>query len=151
VDHKPRVLFFSTGDSTRSQIAEGFLRAFAGHELVAVSTATKSIEADPLACEVMKEVGIDISGQRAKEVAESFREHFSYVITVCDSSRERFPVWPFTRNILHWSLIDPEQVQGPAEQKREVFRRVRDEISRKVREFVNQLHGNQWSANRATG
>src|SRR5260370_29787468 len=61
VDHKPRVLFFSAGDSTRSQIAEGFLRAFAGHELVAVSTATKSIEADPLACEVMKEVGIDIS------------------------------------------------------------------------------------------
>lgn len=150
MDHKPRVLFFSTGDSTRSQIAEGFLRAFAGHELVAVSTATKSIEVDPLACEVMKEVGIDISGQRAKEVAKSFREHFPYVITVCDSSRERFPVWPFARNILHWSLIDPEQVQEPAEQKREVFRRVRDEISRKVRDFVNQLHGNQWSANRAT-
>src|ERR1700739_3940138 len=68
VNHKPRVLFFSTGDSTRSQIAEVFLRTFAGHELEAVSTATQSVEADPLAREVMQEVGIDISGQHAKEV-----------------------------------------------------------------------------------
>jgi arsenate reductase len=151
VDHKARVLFFSTGDSTRSQIAEGFLRTFAGDELVAVSTATESAEADPLAHEVMKEVGIDISGQHTKQVAESLKEHFSYVITVCDSSRERFPVWPFTRNILRWNLVDPERVEGSTEQKREVLRRVRNEISRKVREFLAQLHGEQWSANRAVG
>jgi protein-tyrosine-phosphatase len=140
VNRKPRVLFFSTGDSTRSQIAQGFLRAFAGHELAAVSTATESIEADPLASEVMKEVGIDISGQQAKDIAESLREHFSYVVTVCDASREKFPVWPFTPNILHWSMVDPEQVQGSTEHKREVFRSVRDEISRKVREFLHQFH-----------
>jgi arsenate reductase (thioredoxin) len=151
VNRKPQVLFFSTGDSTRSQIAEGFLRTFAGHELTAVSTATESIEADPLASEVMKEVGIDITRQHAKDVAESLREHFSYVVTVCDASREKFPVWPFTPNILHGSLVDPEQVQGSTEHKREVFRRVRDEISRSVREFLDQLYGNQWSANRATG
>jgi protein-tyrosine-phosphatase len=149
VNHKPRVLFFSAGDSTRSQIAEGFLRAFAGHELVAVSTATQSVEADPLAREVMKEVGIDISEQHPKEVAESLREHFSYVVTLCDSSREKFPIWPFTRNILHWSLIDPERVQGPTEQKREAFRCVRDDICRNVRDFMDQLHRNPWFASRA--
>jgi arsenate reductase len=149
VNHKPRVLFFSTGDSTRSQIAEGFLRTFAGNELEPVSTATQSVETDPLAREVMKEVGIDISGQHAKEVAELFREHFSYVVTVCDSSAEKFPVWPLARNVLRWSLIDPEQVRGPTERKREAFRHIRDEISRNVREFVDRLHENQRSPGRA--
>jgi protein-tyrosine-phosphatase len=151
MDHKPRVLFFSTGDSTRSQIAEGFLRQFAGDELLAVSTATQSAEADPLARDVMKEVGIDISGQHPKGVAESLKDHFSYVVTICDASKERFPVWPFARIILRWSLVDPEQVKGSTEQKREVFRRVRDEIGWKVREFLGQVKVNEWSANRATG
>jgi arsenate reductase len=151
MDHKPRVLFFSTGDSTRSQIAEGFLRQFAGDDLLAISTATQSAEADPLARDVMKEVGIVISGQHPKEVAESLKEHFSYVVTICDASKERFPVWPFARIILRWSLVDPERVKGSTEQKREVFRRVRDEIGWKVREFLGQVKVNEWSANRATG
>jgi arsenate reductase len=111
-----------------------------------VSTATRSVEADPLAREVMQEVGIDISGQHAKEVSESLREHFSYVVTVCDSSRERFTVWPFANNILHWSLTDPEQAQGPPEWRREGFRRVRDEISWKVRNFLGQLHESHLAA-----
>jgi len=92
MNHKPKVLFFSTGDSTRSQIAEGFLRTFAGDEFVAMSAATRSLEADPLAREVMQEVGIDISGQHAKDVKESLMEHFSCVVTVCDASREKFPL-----------------------------------------------------------
>jgi arsenate reductase len=138
VNHKPRVLFFSTGDSTRSQMAEGFLRTFAGDELIAVSMAVRSSRSDPLAVEVMNEVGVDISGQRAKDVAESLKEHFSCVVTVCDASKERFPVWPFTRNILHWSLLDPKSVDGPLEQKREVFRRVRDEIKANVRNLAAQ-------------
>ena len=138
MNHKPKVLFFSTGDSTRSQMAEGFLRTFAGDELIAVSTAVRSPQSDPLAVEVMNEVGVDISRQRAKDVAESLKEHFSCVVTVCDASKERFPVWPFTRNIFHWSLLDPETVDGPLEQRREVFRQVRDEIKAKVRNFAAQ-------------
>ena len=110
MDHKPRVLFFSTGDSTRSQIAEGFLRSFGRDELVPVSTATQSADTDPLAHDVTKEVGIDISGQHAKEMREWFQEHFAYVVTICDASREKFPVWPFARNIVHWSLTDPEEI-----------------------------------------
>ena len=151
MDHKPRVLFFSTSDSTRSQMAEGFLRKLAGEELAVVSTGVQSSDSDPLAAEVMKEIGVDISGQHARGVKESLKEHFSYVITVSDDSRERSPVWPFTRNLFHWSITDPERVNGSSEQKREAFRRVRDEISWKVREFLTQLRGHRWSANRATG
>ena len=136
MNHKPKVLFFSTGDSTRSQIAEGFLRAFAGDKLVAASTAVESSEADPLVCEVMQEVGVDISTQHSKAVGEFFKEHFSYVVTVCDASTERFPVWPFTRNIFNWSLIDPEKMNGSTNQRKEVLRKVRDEINEKVREFL---------------
>jgi arsenate reductase len=150
VDHKPRVLFFSTSDSTRSQMAEGFLRKLAGEELAVVSTAVQSSDSDPLAAEVMKEIGVDISGQQSRGVKESLKEHFSYVITVSDDSRERSPVWPFTRNLFHWSITDPERFNGSSEQKREAFRRVRDEISGKVKEFLAQMHGYKWSAWRAS-
>jgi arsenate reductase len=152
MNHKPRVLFFSVGDSTRSQIAEGFLRTFAGHEFIAVSTATQSVEIDPVAREVMREVGIDISGQRGKELRESLKEHFSYVVTICDVSREKSPVWPFARNILHWSLFDPERVQGTTDERRQVFREARDEIGRRVREFLDEVHHRRhWSISTATG
>lgn len=139
MERKPKVLFFSTGDASRSQMAEGFLRRFAGNELIGVSTAVLSPEADPLTGEVMREVGVDISTQRAKNVAESLKEHFAYVVTVCDASRERFPIWPFTRNLIHWSLTDPEGFEGSAEEKRETFRLVRDETARRVSEFVAQV------------
>jgi arsenate reductase len=138
VNHKPKVLFFSTGDSTRSQMAEGFLRAYAGDDLVAASTAADSVDRDPLAIEIMKEVGVDISNQRPKDIARFFKEHFSCVVTVCDASREKFPVWPFARKIRKWNLADPERVTGSSEQRREAFRRVRDEISRQVRDFLRE-------------
>jgi arsenate reductase len=138
VKGKPKVLFFSTGDSTRSQMAEGFLRAFAGDEVVAASTAVESIEPDPLVLEVMEEVGLDISGQHPKDIAQFFKEHFAYVVTLCDATTEKFPLWPFSRNVRHWSLSDPELVTGSLEQKRDAFRRVRDEISGNVREFLHQ-------------
>lgn len=136
--HKPKVLFFSTGDSTRSQIAKGFLDAFAGDKLTAVSTAVQTPDRDPLTVEIMREVGIDISQQHAEDLAQSLKEHFAYVVTVCDASRERFPVWPFTRNLFHWSLPDPRAVRGTPEEVKTSFRRVRDEIRQKVREFASQ-------------
>jgi len=91
----------------------------------------------------MKEIGVDIFGQDSRGVKESLKDHFAYVITVSDDSRERSPVWPFTHNLR-------QRVKGSSEQKPEAFRRARDEISWKVREFLAQLHGHSWSANGAT-
>jgi arsenate reductase len=136
---KPKILFFSTGDSTRSQMAEGFLRTLAGEAFAAESTATVSADRSPLAVEVMREVGVDITELHARNVAQSLKEHFACVVTVCDAPKERFPVWPFTRNIVHWSLPDPETADAsPEPKRREVYRSVRDEIRRKVKEFVEQ-------------
>jgi arsenate reductase (thioredoxin) len=136
---KPKILFFSTGDSTRSQMAEGFLRTLAGEQFGAESTATVSQDRSPLAVEVMKEVGVDITELHARNVAQSLKEHFACVVTVCDAPKERFPVWPFTRNIVHWSLVDPETADAsPEPQRRAVYRSVRDEIRRTVKEFVEQ-------------
>lgn len=135
---KPKVLFFSTGDSTRSEMAKGFLEAFAGDKLTAVSTAVQTPDRNPLTVEVMREVGIDISQQHSEDLAHSLKEHFAFVITVCDASRERFPIWPFTRNLFHWSLPDPTKANGSPEELRSSLRRVRDEIRQKVREFASQ-------------
>jgi len=152
---KPRVLFFSTGNATRSKMAAAFLARVAGEELGATSTAVRSVEANPLAMEVMSEVGIDISGQPAAPVAESLKEHFTCVVTLSDDAKERSPVWPFTRNVVHWNLADPAAVDGPPERQREVFRRVRDEIRERVIEFATrvapELQGRGLAAGAAAG
>ena len=136
---KAKVLFLSTGNSTRSQMGEGFLRALGGEEFEAASAGIEPGELNPLAIEVMKEVNIDISGQHAKNVAESLKEHFGYVITVCNMARERAPIFPFTPNLLHWSLEDPGMATGSFEEKKKAFRRVRNEMQAKVREFLWEI------------
>lgn len=140
MDHKPKVLFFSTGNATRSRMAAAFLRLKLGREVVEeASTAVKSPESSPLAQEVMQEIGVDISRCQAKEIRESFREHFAFVVTLSDDSRERSPVWPFTKNIVHWNLPDPASVDGSPERKKAIFRNVRDEIARHVDEFAAEF------------
>jgi arsenate reductase (thioredoxin) len=140
VNHKPKVLFFSTGNATRSRMAAAFLRRKLGREVVEeASTAVNSPEASPLTQEVMQEVGVDIAPCPAKEIKESFKEHFAFVVTLSDDTQERSPVWPFTRNIVHWNLPDPASVDGPPERKKAVFRRVRDEIARRVDEFAQEF------------
>jgi arsenate reductase len=119
-------------------MAEGFLKAFAGDELIGVSTAVQTPERNPLSVDVMREVGVDISEQHAEALPQSLKEHFAYVVTLCDASRERFPVWPFTRNLFHWSLPDPTAANGSTEERKTAFRRVRDEIRQKVTEFTRQ-------------
>ena len=87
----PKVLFLSTGNSTRGLMAAGFLRTLAREQFQAASAGIEPGEPDPLAVEVMSEVGVDISGQKSKTVAESLKDHFAYVIVVYDSARERSP------------------------------------------------------------
>ncbi len=134
--HKLKVLFLSTGNATRSLIAEGFLRSLTGDRFDIVSVGIERSASSPLASEVMKEAGIDISGQKTKSVAQSLKEQFGRVITICDTTKERSPIFPFALDVLYWNIVDPNTAGGLPDQKKEVFRRVRDEIQDKVKQFV---------------
>jgi arsenate reductase len=135
---KTKVLFLCTGNSCRSQMAEGFLRAYAGDAYEAHSAGTRPSTVNPLAVEVMREVGVDISGQTSKNVTEYLGTHFPVIITVCDNAKEQCPIFPGPCIRQHWPLQDPAEVVGTREERLVVFRRVRDEIGSHVRDFVSQ-------------
>ncbi len=135
---KVKVLFLCTGNSARSQMAEGYLRHAAGDRFDALSAGIEPKGLNPLAVEAMQEIGIDISRQRSKDVVSLLGQHIPYVVTVCDNARERCPIFPRTYKFLHWSFEDPAGVQGSHEEKLAVFRRVRDEIAQRIDEaFVS--------------
>jgi arsenate reductase len=133
---KTRVLFLCTGNSCRSQMAEGFLRAYGDEKYEAHSAGTKPSTVNPLAVEVMREVGIDISGQRSKNVGEYVGQHFPLVITVCNNAREHCPIFPGPCLREHWPFDDPADATGSDEERLQVFRRVRDEIGARIRSWV---------------
>jgi arsenate reductase len=131
---KKKVLFLCTGNSARSQIAEGYLRHVAGDEFEPLSAGIEPKGLNPLAVEAMKEIGIDISRQTSKDVREFLGQAIPYVVTVCDNAKARCPIFPHTYKFLHWSLEDPAEAGGSHEEKLAVFRRVRDEIAQRIRE-----------------
>ncbi len=135
---KVKVLFLCTGNSARSQMAEGYLRHAAGDRFDALSAGIEPKGLNPLAVEAMQEIGIDISRQQSKDVVSLFGQHIPYVVTVCDNARERCPIFPRTYKFLHWSFEDPAAAQGSQDEKLAVFRRVRDEIAQRIDEvFVS--------------
>jgi arsenate reductase len=133
---KSQVLFLCTGNSCRSQMAEGFLRHLAGEQFEAHSAGTRPTQVNPGAIAVMREKGIDISHHRSKNVAEYLEQPFSYIITVCDNAKEQCPIFPGPSIRLHWSLPDPADAEGTYEAKLEVFRSVRDDIESRIRSFL---------------
>ncbi len=135
-DAKQRVLILCTGNSCRSQMAEGLLRHLASDRFEVHSAGTHPTELNPRAVKTMAEIGIDIAGQRSKSVDAFIDETFDYVITVCDSARETCPVFPNARQHLHWSFEDPAAAKGNEEAVMTVFRRVRDEIRTRLEAFV---------------
>lgn len=135
---KKRVLILCTGNSARSQMAEGLLRHDAGDRFEVESAGTKPSQVRPEAIAAMKEAGIDISGHRSKSVDEFAGRSFDYVLTVCDNANEICPIYPGHTNRLHHSFEDPAAVQGSAEERIAVFRRVRDEISAYLKNFAAQ-------------
>jgi arsenate reductase len=137
---KKRVLILCTGNSARSQMAEGLLRRMAGDRFEVLSAGVEPSHVRPQAIEAMREIGIDISGHRSKSVDEFAGEKFDYVITVCDNARQRCPVFPGKTERIHWSFDDPAKAEGDEETVLAVFRRVRDEIESRLREFVNNPH-----------
>ena len=136
---KPKVLFICTGNSCRSQMAEGFLRNIAGDAFEVFSAGTDPQGLNPNAVRVMREKGVDISGQSSKGVKPFLGGHFPYVITVCDQANERCPIFPGVIKRLHWSFEDPARTSGTEEQGLAVFRRVRDEVESYVRRFVDEV------------
>jgi arsenate reductase len=133
---KQTVLFVCTHNSARSQMAEGFLRHIGGDAFEVYSAGTEPGRLHPLAVQAMAEEGIDISGQRAKPVDDFVRHRFDYVITVCDDAREACPFFPGAARRLHWSLPDPSAASGSPEERLAVFRAVRDDLRRRVEEFL---------------
>jgi len=134
---KKRVLILCTGNSARSQMAEGLLRQEAGDRFEVFSAGTKPSTVRPEAIAVMSEIGIDISGHRSKSVDEFSGMTLDYVITVCDSAKESCPVFPGATKRLHWPFEDPAPVQGTEEQRRAVFRNVRDQINDRIKLFLS--------------
>jgi arsenate reductase len=133
---KSKVLFLCTGNSCRSQMAEGFLRHLSDDRFDVHSAGTHPTSVNPLAIAVMREKGIDISQQLSKNVAEYLGQPFGFVITVCDHANEQCPVFPSLSTRLHWSFDDPAAATGSDEERLPVFRRVRDEIEGRVRAFA---------------
>ena len=132
---KKRVLILCTGNSARSQMAEGLLRHDSGDRFEVESAGTKPSRVRLEAIQVMREIGIDISGHRSKSVDEFAGETFEYVLTVCDHAKESCPIYPGHSNRLHRNFQDPAAIEGSEEQRLVAFRRVRDEIRMYLRNF----------------
>ncbi|OQW32825.1 MAG: protein-tyrosine-phosphatase [Nitrospira sp. SG-bin1] len=134
---KQRVLFLCTGNSARSQMAEGLLRHLAGDRYDVSSAGTHPVGLNAGAVTAMQELGIDISAQRSKRMDEFVDQAFDYVITVCDRAKESCPRWPDTGRLVHWSFEDPAAVVEPAEERRKAFRTVRDHIRTHIEGFFS--------------
>jgi arsenate reductase len=123
-----RVLILCTGNSARSQMAEGLLRALGGGRLEVESAGTKPSLVRPEAIAAMAELGIDLSGHRSKSADEFANQPFDLVLTVCDNARETCPVYPGAKRLVHHSFEDPAHVQGTEQERVAAFSRVRDQI-----------------------
>jgi arsenate reductase len=136
---KKRVLILCTGNSARSQMAEGLLRQMVGDAVEVFSAGVEPSFVRPEAVAAMRERGIDITSQRSKGVDQFAGQEFDYVITVCDNARERCPVFPVETERIHWSFDDPAKAEGDEEAVLAVFRRVRDEIEGRLRQFTKAV------------
>jgi arsenate reductase len=116
-------------------MAEGVLRHFRGHDLEVFSAGTKPSRVNPIAVKVMKEISIDISGQRSKSVDEFKGQKFDYVITVCDKAKESCPIFPGGTKAMHWPFPDPPHDQVESEEIVAEFRKVRDMIYERFKAF----------------
>ena len=138
MDKRTRVLILCTGNSARSQMAEGLLRHDGGTVSRLSALAPDRLRCAPEAVTVMREIGIDISSHRPKSVDEFGGQTFDYLITVCDNAKESCSVFPAETKRIHWSLEDPGAVRGSEEQRLAVFRRSRDALRERLRRFLGQ-------------
>ena len=135
---KQRILFLCTGNSARSQMAEAFLRKYAGEHFEAHSAGLEPAGLNPFTVRVMNEVGIDVSGQESKGVDTYLgKTLFQYLITVCDDADKNCPtIWPGVNTRMHWSFQDPARFEGSEEEKLARFREIRDLIEKKIKAWL---------------
>ena len=131
-----KVFFLCTGNSVRSQMAEGLLNALGVGKWQVRSGGVFPSYVHPLAIRVMEEIGIDISRQTSKSMNQFLNEAFDYIITLCDEAAQSCPVFPGQGKRLHWPLEDPATAIGTIEERLVVFRRIRDEIKTKIEDFL---------------
>jgi arsenate reductase (thioredoxin) len=130
------VLILCTGNSARSQMAEGLLREMAGDRIDVASAGVSPTRVRPEAIEAMKEIGIDISSHRSKSIEELTTRAFDYVITVCDNANQHCPIFPGATRRIHWSIEDPAAVAGDNQTRLEAFRLARNELRERLDKFV---------------
>jgi len=136
---KARVLILCTGNSARSQMAEGLLRFIGGDNVAVESAGIAPTSVRTEAIEAMREIGIDISGHRSKSVDEFVDREFDFVITVCDNANENCPIFPGKAERIHWSFTDPAAVDGTDEERLAAFRDVRDQIKERLEILASTL------------
>lgn len=137
-----KVLFLCIHNSARSQMAEAYLKKFGGDKFFVESAGLEAGKLNPLAIEVMKEDGIDISNNATKNVFDFFKEGrvYQYVVTVCDKeASDRCPIFPSAHKKINWSFDDPSQFTGTNEEKLEATRKVRDKIREAVISLIKEL------------
>ncbi len=134
-----RVLFVCVHNSSRSQMAEGMLRAWGGPGFEAHSAGTEATGVRPEAIAVMAEQGIDVSGQTSKTLERYVGQAWDYLIPVCEEACEACPYVPGARAVERWSFDDPAAVGGDDTARRDAFRRVRDEIGEAIRDFIGRV------------
>jgi len=135
---RKRLLFLCTGNSARSQMAEGLLRHEAGDRYEVFSAGTHPSLVRPEAIAVMREIGIDISGHRSKSVDEFKGQDLDTIVTVCDHAKESCPVFPGRTQRLHWPFEDPASVSGGEEDRKDAFRKIRDQIHGRIMVFLGE-------------
>ena len=138
---RTRVLFLCTGNSARSQMAEAFLRKYAGERFEVHSAGLEPKAINPLTIRVMEEARFDMSGHRSKGIGDYLgKVHFEYLITVCDDADKNCPtVWPGVNQRMHWHFEDPAKFEGSQEQKLAKFREVRDLMDTRVKTWLKSL------------
>ncbi len=138
---RPRILILCTGNSARSQMAEGLLRHLGAGRWEVFSAGIRPTAVRPEAIAALQECGIDISRHRSKSLDEFAGQEFDYVITVCDQAKESCPVFPARTQRLHWSIPDPAAVAGSQEERMAAFRAARDDLQQRVQDFVRSISG----------
>ena len=130
------ILFLCTGNSCRSQMAEGFAKKMLSKDLKISSAEIEPMRINPIAVKVMQEVGIDISQQKPKNISEVPIDKIDLVVTLCGDAAENCPVFPGKVKKIHWAIEDPAKAQGSEEEIAKVFRKVRDNIKSSIISYL---------------